>query len=323
MTMIRRTTSLVAGAAVLSISLGACGVGGSGGGGGGGDVKAGSVDATALKGVSLSVGSKEFDEQLLLGQLTIAMLKAAGAKVTDKTNIQGSTATRNALISGSTDVYWDYTGTGWVTYLKNAKPIQNEQKQYQAVKKEDLAKNKLVWGDPAPFNNTYAFATTEKFAAANNLKTVSDMAAYIKKNPSATTCVESEFAGRPDGYPGAKKTYGITTGASKTLGTGVIYTQTANGTCKFGEVFTTDGRIVGLKLRVLEDNKKFFPLYNGAVVLREATDKKDPNILKVLKPLSDKLTTKVMQGLNAKVSADGMQPAKVAADYLKKEGFIK
>lgn len=322
MTKIRRMTSLVAGAAVLSISLGACGTGGSDGGGGG-DVKAGSVDAKALDGVSLAVGSKEFDEQLLLGQLTIQMLQAAGAKVTDKTNIQGSTATRNALVSGSTDVYWDYTGTGWITYLKNAKPIQDEQKQFEAVKKEDLAKNKLVWGAPAPFNNTYAFATTEKFAAENNLKTTSDMAAYIKKNPSAVTCVESEFAGRPDGFPGMRKTYGITSGATKTLGTGVIYTQTANGTCTFGEVFTTDGRIVGLKLRVLEDDKKFFPLYNGAVVLREETDKKNPNILKVLKPLSDKLTTQTMAELNAKVSSDGMKPAKVATDFLKKEGFIK
>lgn len=324
MNIVRRTTSMVAGATALTLTLAACGLGGSNSGGGGSDVKAGSVDSTALKGDSIAVGSKEFDEQLLLGQMTILMLKAASAKVSDKTNIQGSTATRNALKSSKTDVYWDYTGTGWITYLGHTKPIANEQKQYEATKTEDLAKNKLVWGDPAPFNNTYAFATTDEFAKKNNITSMSDMATYVNSHPKTTICVESEFAGRPDGFPGVVKTYGMkTSGKVKTLGTGVIYTQTDKGTCDFGEVFTTDGRIKALGLKPLVDNKKFFPLYNGAVVLRESTNKKYPNILKVLKPLSLKLTTAVMQELNTKVSEQGQTPNKVATDYLTKEGFIK
>lgn len=323
MTFVRRKATLVAGATALTMTLGACGLGSSNSGGGGGNVKAGSVDSTALKGATIAVGSKEFDEQLILGQLTIQMLQAAGATVSDKTNIQGSTATRNALISGKTDVYWDYNGTGWITYLGHTTPIVDPVKQFEAVKKEDLAKNKLVWGDPAPFNNTYAFATTEVFAKKHNLKTLSDMASYVNKNPSSTICVESEFAGRPDGYPGVRKTYGMTGGSTKQLGTGVIYSQTGKGACDFGEVFTTDGRVKAQKLMPLVDNKKFFPLYNGAVVLRQATNKKYPNILKVLKPLSLKLTTSVMQELNTRVSAQGQQPAKVATDFLKQEGFIK
>lgn len=324
MKTVRHTTKLVAGAATIALALSGCGFGSSGGSSDG-SVEAGSVDPSALKGVSLAVGSKEFDEQLLLGQLTIQMLKAAGAKVSDKTNIQGSTATRNALKSGTTDVYWDYNGTGWINYLGHDKPILDPVKQFEAVKKEDLAKNKLVWGDPAPFNNTYAFATTIKFAKKHNLNTDSDMAAYLKANPDSTVCVESEFAGRPDGYPGFVKAYGITGSSkfTKKLGTGVIYTQTAKGTCDFGEVFTTDGRIVALDLKPLVDDKKFFPLYNGAVVLREETDKKYPAILEVLKPLSEKLTTETMAKLNAKVSSDGLPVKKVAEDFLKKEGFIK
>ncbi len=317
----RRMTRIAAGAATIALALAGCG--GGGGSSNDGSVKAGSVDPNALKGVSLAVGSKEFDEQLLLGQLTIGMLKAAGANVSDKTNIQGSTATRNALKSSQTDVYWDYTGTGWITYLGNDKPIQDEVQQFEAVKKEDLAKNKLVWGDPAPFNNTYAFAVTNEFAKKHNLSTDSDMAAYLKANPNSTVCVESEFAGRPDGYPGYLKAYGITKPSTKTLGVGVIYTQTDKGNCDFGEVFTTDGRIVALGLKPLEDDKKFFPLYNGAVVLREDTNQKHPQILEVLKPLSLKLTTETMAALNAKVSSDGLPPKKVAEDFLKKEGFIK
>jgi osmoprotectant transport system substrate-binding protein len=319
----KRKATLLAGAATVSLTLGACGLGGGSGSGDDIEVDAGSVRSGALDGASIAVGSKEFDEQLLLGQMTVLMLKAAGADVSDKTNIQGSTATRNALKSGKTDVYWDYTGTGWITYLGHAKPIQDEQKMFDAVKKEDLEKNDLVWGDPAPFNNTYAFATTKEFAEKNHIASMSDMATYVNTHDDATICVESEFAARPDGLPGVVKAYDMkTSGKVKKLGTGVIYTQTDNGTCDFGEVFTTDGRIAALGLKTLDDDKTFFPLYNGAVVLRQETAEKYPEILTVLKPLSEKLTTEVMQGLNAKVSAQGLPPAQVAADFLKEQGFL-
>ena len=286
-------------------------------------VTAGSVDSSALKGVTVKVGSKEFDEQLILGQLTVKMMCAAGAKVVDNTNTKGSTQTRKKLQDGVTDVVWEYTGTGWINYLGHDKPITDPQKQYAAVKAEDLAKNKLLWGPLAPFNNTYAFAVTDEFGKKNNLKTHSDMAAYIKKNPSATVCVESEFAARPDGYPGFKKTYGITGGSLKSLGTGVVYTQLDKGNCDFGEIFTTDGRLAALGLQVLDDDKGYFPLYNGVAVTRADFDKQHPQMLKVLEPLAADLTTDVMTGLNKKKSSDGEDPAKIAEDFLKEKGFLK
>jgi osmoprotectant transport system substrate-binding protein len=287
------------------------------------DVAAGSVDAEALKGVTVSVGSKEFDEQLILGQLTIKMLCAAGATVEDNTNTKGSTQTRKKLQDSVTDVLWEYTGTGWINYLGHDKPILDPQKQYEAVKKEDLAKNKLVWGPMAPFNNTYAFAVSDEFAQKNGVATHSDMAAYVNKNPSASICVESEFAARPDGYPGFKKKYAISGGKLKSLGTGVIYTQTDKGNCDFGEVFTTDGRIAALGLTVLEDDKSYFPLYNGVVVTRADFDQKNPKMLQVLEPLTAALTTDVMTELNKQKSADGVDPAKIATDFLTEKGFLK
>ena len=286
-------------------------------------VKPGSVDSKALKGVTVKVGSKEFDEQLVLGQLTIKMMCAAGATVKDETNTKGSTQTRKKLIDGVTDVVWEYTGTGWINYLGHDTPIFDPQKQYDAVKKEDLAKNKLVWGPLAPFNNTYAFAVTDEFAQKNGIKTHSDMAAYIKKNPSATVCVESEFAARPDGYPGFKKKYGITGGTLKSLGTGVVYTQLDKGNCDFGEIFTTDGRLKALGLTVLDDDKAYFPLYNGVAVTRADFDKEHPEMLKVLQPLSTDLTTEVMGELNKKISADGEPADKIAEDFLKEKGYLK
>ncbi len=286
-------------------------------------IKADSVDPSTLKGVTVKVGSKEFDEQLVLGQLTVAMMCAAGADTKDETNTKGSTQARAKLIRGGSDVYWDYNGTGWINYLSHTKPITDPEEQTAAVAKEDLAKNKLVWGPAAPWNNTYAFATTAAFAEKNKIQTHSDMATYLKTNPDATVCMESEFAARPDGYPGFKKAYGISGGKVKSLGTGVVYTQTSKGSCDFGEVFTTDGRIGALKLKTLEDDKAFFPLYNGVVVQRQDFATKHPQVQEVLKPLAEALTTEVLQDLNKKKSADGEPADKIAKDFLKEQGFIK
>ncbi|MGH3360221.1 MAG: glycine betaine ABC transporter substrate-binding protein, partial [Nocardioidaceae bacterium] len=202
-----RNKTVLVGFATSALILSGCGLGGESNEVE--DVKAGSVDPEALKGVEVNVGSKDFDEQLILGQLTIAMLSAAGADVGDETNSQGSTQARNKLINGGSDVYWDYNGTGWLVYLGHDTPIFDPQKQYEAVAKEDLAKNDLVWGQPAPFNNTYAFATTSEFAEENGIETHSDMADYLADNPDSSVCVESEFASRPDGFPGFQKAYGM------------------------------------------------------------------------------------------------------------------
>jgi osmoprotectant transport system substrate-binding protein len=327
-----RRAKWVAGAAAvgLAATLSSCGglsesssSSSSEGGGPCKGVEADSVDSKALDGVTVKVGSKEFDEQLVLGQLTIKMMCAAGATVKDETNTKGSTQTRKKLQDGVSDVVWEYTGTGWINYLGHDAPILDPQKQYEAVKEEDLAKNQLLWGPMAPFNNTYAFAVTDEFASKNSIKTHSDMAAYIKKNPSSTVCVESEFAARPDGYPGFKKRYGITGGKLKSLGTGVVYTQLDKGNCDFGEIFTTDGRLAALGLTVLDDDKAYFPLYNGVAVTREDYNKKHPEMLDVLAPLAKVLTTDTMTNLNKKKSADGEDPATIAEDFLKQKGFLK
>ncbi len=316
-------SKMLGGMAVLALTLTGCGLGGDNTSNV--EVEAGSVDPEALDGVELTVGSKDFDEQLVLGQLSILMLDAAGATVNDRTNIQGTTATRNALLSGGIDMYWGYTGTAWITFLGHDEPIPDAEKQYQAVKKEDLAKNDVVWGEPAPFNNTYALATTEEFAQENNLESLTDATDNINSNPDVTTCVESEFASRPDGMPGLTKAYGMDVSPSsiKKLGTGVVYTQTDNGTCDFGEVFTTDGRIAALGLKPLEDDKAFFPLYNGAVEVMKQTNEQHPEILEVLAPLAEILTTEQMAELNAQVSSEGLPPEQVARDFLTEEGFIQ
>jgi osmoprotectant transport system substrate-binding protein len=314
-----RVIGATLGVLTFAASLAACG-------GTKSDVEQGSA-GQELKGASIRVGSKEFTEQLVLGQMTLQLLRAHGANVTDKTNIQGSTNTRNALTSGLVDLYWDYTGTGWITYLKHAEPIPDPARQYQAVAKEDLAKNKIVWEPPAPLNNTYAFAIEQTKGRQLGVNTMSDVAKLLKAKPSeATFCIESEFSTRDDGWPGLKKAYDmdVPSGNVKQLDTGVIYTETAKGaTCSFGEVFTTDGRIPAKHLQVLEDDKHFFPVYNASLTVRQQIADKYPQVAKIVAPVTQKLTNETMRQLNAKVDVDGYEPKQVAHDWLKQQGFIK
>jgi osmoprotectant transport system substrate-binding protein len=291
------------------------------------DVEAGSVDATALDGVTVTVGSKDFDEQLIIGQLTLQMLSAAGADVVDETNIQGTNASRQALVTGAVDVYWDYTGTGWINHLGHDNPIPDTQDLYEAVRDEDLEENGLVWGQYAPMNNTYAMAVTQEFSDENDVKTSSDMAEYVAQNPDeATVCLESEFAGRPDGWDGFQQAYGMEIPDSNIteVGTGVVYTELDKGErCNFGEVFTTDGRIAALDLVPLEDDKSFFPIYAVCPIVTEETNNEHPEILEVLAPLAETLDTETMTELNAQKSAEGLKEEDIAQDYLQEQGFIQ
>jgi osmoprotectant transport system substrate-binding protein len=278
-----------------------------------------------LAGVDIAVGSKDFTENQVLGYLAEVALVAAGAEVRDMTNIQGSNSSRQALITGDIDLSWDYTGTGWISYLGNTDPIPDERAQYEAVRDADLARNGLVWLDHSAIDNTYAFAVTREFARTHDLRTTSDMAALIARAPQeAVFCLETEFVSRDDGFPGVAEAYGFDPGAVevKTFGTGTIYTATSTGLCNFGEVFTTDGRIVALDLVVLEDDKRFFPRYNAAVVLRQDFHTAHPQVARVLAPIVARLDNDTIRGLNAEVDVAGRDPAAVARDWLVREGFV-
>jgi osmoprotectant transport system substrate-binding protein len=282
----------------------------------------------ALKGADLIVGSKQFTEQRLLGKMGVIVLRANGANVQDRTGIPGSAAARQAQLKGDVNVEFEYTGTAWISYMGNANGIPDQRQQYEAVRDADT-KNDLSWLPPAPENNTYAFAIRKDAPAQlQQVKTVSDIA----KLPPAqrTFCVESEFASRNDGFEPVLKRYDMPLGAPNgvprsnvtTVDTGVVYTATAQGTCNFGEVFTTDGRILSLNLKVLKDDRKFFPAYNLAPVVNTKQLDANPAIANVLAPVMAALTDDEITELNRKVDVDGQEPGQVAFNWLKSKGFI-
>lgn len=290
------------------------------------EVEPGSIrPVPELAGVAVAVGSKDFTENQVLGYLAEVALDAAGADVRDMTNIQGSNSTRQALITGDVDLSWDYTGTGWISYLGNTDPIPEERAQYEAVRDADLARHGLVWLEYSAVNNTYAFAVTESYARTHALRTTSDMVELIRRDPGqGVFCLETEFASRNDGFPGVAAAYGFDPGSTqvKTFGTGTIYAATAQGLCNFGEVFTTDGRIPALDLVVLEDDRKFFPQYNAAVVLRQDFHAAHPEVAEVLAPVVAALDNDTIRALNAEVDVDGRDPAAVARDWMVRQGFV-
>ena len=290
------------------------------------DVASGGLaDIAKLDGKSFTVGGKEFTEQLILCEITLQALRSVGAKVTEKCGLNGSDTTRAALTSGSIDMYWEYTGTAWISYLKHTDPIPDADKQYQAVADED-EKNDIVWLDPAPYNSTYAIVAKTDVAEQNNVKSISDYAKLATSDPgTATMCAATEFLARNDGWPGLQKKYGFTLPKDNlaTVAEGTLYDNAAKGsTCNFAEGVTTDGRIQALKLTVLEDDKAFFPVYNPAPNVRKSVADANPDLAKILKPVADALDIETIQKLSADVDIDGAQPADVAEKWLKDQKFI-
>ncbi|WP_061015995.1 glycine betaine ABC transporter substrate-binding protein, partial [Microbacterium sp. CCH5-D1] len=230
-------TRTIATASFAAIAAGALLLTGCSSGAGGGS----GAQGDELEGLTGEIGSKDFSEQYILAYMTAELLNAHGADVEANTKLVGSANVRQALENDQFLGYWEYTGTSWITYNGNTTPVQGAEAQFDAVKGAD-AENGIAWLDPAPFNNTYAFAIRKKEADELGVKTLSDVAAL----PSAdqTFCIESEFSTRDDGWPGLKAAYGFDAPDSNVtmLDTGVIYTATQKGDdCNFGEVFQTDG----------------------------------------------------------------------------------
>lgn len=279
------------------------------------------------KGTKITVGSKSFTEQLVLGKIAVYTAEASGFDVVDMTSIPGSEPARKLMVNGQTNLGWEYTGTAWLTYMGHEKGIPDKEAQWTAVRNEDRS-NGLTWGRPAKLNNTYALAVREEYAKEKKLSKLSD----ISKLPPAdrTLCVDAEFNSRTDGLNPLLKKYGIPRGNSNgipernisVMDTGTIYTATDRGSCNFGEVFATDGRIKSLKLRVLKDDRKFFPAYNVSPVYRTSLIKQFPKLGTYFNQISTLLTDDEMRKLNLKVDVEGQDPSTVARDWLASKGFI-
>lgn len=283
------------------------------------------ADEVDLRGQTLTVGGKEFAEQIVLCKMTIALLQSSGATVVDRCDTKGSANVRAALTSGQIDMYWEYTGTAWRLYLSQESTIADPQVLYDAVRTAD-AGNRITWLDPTPFNNTYAIGVRTDIAQRLRVRTLSDFAALVRAgSPEATLCVDQEFTGREDGLQGLLATYDIPLGdqALDTREIDQIYDAIAAADpCTFGEVFATDGRLNPLRLSTLVDDRGYFLPYNAALTVRSDVMARAPRLALLGRMLAPALTEPVMRQLNERVSAGGRNPDEVARSFLREQGLI-
>ena len=315
--LIRAVPLFLAGLALLAVA--ACGnVGSSGGsdsGGGGGS------------GPTIAIGSKNFTEQYILGNMYAEALENAGFNVERNLNLGSEQIADRALQNGEIDLYPEYTGTSLVAILdygedKLAK-LESPQATYQAAKelyaKREPANTML---QPADFNNTYGIFVRSEIAEEQNLQTLADLA---EASDGLTFVSYSEFQNRSDGYPNMQENYPAFDFQDITIANqlGLRYQGIQQGDGDVGVGFTTDGQLASDELTVMEDPKSIWPFYNPAPVVRSDTLKDNPKMEKALNEVTATLTVEKMRELNGKVDLEQEDPEDVASEYLKEEGIIE
>jgi osmoprotectant transport system substrate-binding protein len=278
---------------------------------------------SALDGVSLTVGSKDFTENILLAQMLIQATEAEGADVTDQSNLGGTSVNRDALLADDIDVYPEYNGTGWTVHLGNQDPSSDPQELYDVTAEADLEQNGIQWVGLSPFNDTYGFAANGDLAEAEGGFDLQAMADYLEANPDASVCMETEFPDRPDGLVLFEEAtgYEVPQEQIQILDTGLIYTETASGSCDFGEIFTTDGRITALNLELVEDPGVFI-LYNVSYTFNdEVYQENAETYTEIVDAILEPLDNDKMAELNAQVDVEGESAEDVAASYLQEIGL--
>ena len=275
----------------------------------------------------LTLASKNFTEQRILSAITVQYLRAKDFQVEPKTNL-ATVITRNAMINKQIDMTWEYTGTSLIIFNHINKRM-TPQETYDTVKKLD-AKLGLVWLQPADMNNTYAFAMQRRRAEKEQIRTMSQLVAKVeqvrKTDPKHNWLLglDLEFAGRSDGLKPMQALYDMPLDRPqiRQMDPGLVYNAIRDGFVDAGLVYTTDGRVKGFDLQVLEDDKGYFPSYAVTPVVRADVLQHTPGLEEALNTLSKQFNNQVITELNAKVDIDYQTPQQVADAFLKQRGLI-
>jgi len=268
---------------------------------------------------AISVGSKDFTEELILGEMYAQLLEKAGFSVTRKLNLGGTQVAMEALRRGDIDLYPEYTGTALITILGD-KALRDEAAIYATVKREYAKRYALVWLAPAPMNDTQALAMTQAGSAKYGVRTLSQLALAA---PQLRLGAIPEFTTREDALPGLQRVYGgFQFKAVKLFDIGLKYKALEGGNVDVVVAFGTDGQIAADHLIVLRDDKRFWPPYHVAPVVRHATLDRHPEIAPTLNKLAPLLNDDVVRGLNERVDGEKADPADVAQSFLSGHGLV-
>jgi len=270
-------------------------------------------------GRSVSIGAKNFTEELVLGELYAQTLEARGFRVTRKFDLGGTQVAMEALRRGDIDLYPEYTGTALLSVLHRP-PIRDAAALYRTVKHAYKEQYALTWLAPAPFNDTQALATTRAVSQRYGVRTLSQTA---KVAPQLRLGAIPEFTTRPDGLPGLQKAYGgFRFKDIKLFDIGLKYTALESGQVDVVVAFGTDGQIAYDRLALLVDDEHFWPSYQVSPVVRDKTLAALPALARHLNALAPLLTDVVMRRLNAQVDREKMDPADAARAFLREHRLV-
>jgi glycine betaine/choline ABC-type transport system substrate-binding protein len=316
-------------ALLLAIAVAACGSddksssssgGGGGGGGGSSSKQIAKVPGAASKG-TITVGSKNFPEQYILGNIYADALTAAGYKVKKSLDIGSEVLAYKALKQGEIDGYPEYTGTALTAFFQiPVNKVPKDANQAYDDVKQKAAADKVTALPRTPFENTYRLAMTKATAKKlGNPKTNSDLKG---KEGDLTIAGFPECKQRIDCLLGVEKVYGLKFG--KFIASQQQYGVLDNGSADVLFGFTTDGELTTGKYVLLDDDKNLWPPYQVTFLMRDdAVAKIGPEGQKVIEQVQKPLTVKVMGELNSRVVLDKQEPEKVAQQYLREAGFVK
>src|SRR4051812_17035867 len=272
---------------------------------------------------AIVIGAKEFTEQLLVAEMTVQLLSASGLNPHKGTGF-ATTGVRTLQESGIVDLYWEYTGTSLATFNNVAEKLSPDE-AYARVKALD-AERGLVWLAPSKVDNTYALAMRQADAASKGIRSISDLGRRVEAGDVFRVAATMEFVARADGLKPLEQAYGFQFGYGNvvTMDIRAIYAVLRRRSeYDVGVVFATDGRISAFDLIVLRDDRRFFPSYIMAPVVRKATLERFPQITGPLERLSALLDNETMAALNAAVDLQGRRVEEVASEFLRAKGLLQ
>ena len=266
------------------------------------------------------VGGKNFTEQDILVYMMQYMIEDhTKLKVKTKPFLGGTSVVSQAMERGDIDIYPEYTGTALINILEEP-AIIDPQVAYDKVKQIYKAKKKIIWLEPFGFNNTYTLTMRIDEAERLKINTISDLSSQAG---SLTLGATHEFLERQDGEKGLEEKYGFNFAATNGMEPGLTYAAVNDKKVNVIDGFSTDGRIAAFNLKILEDDKKFFPPYYAAPIIRADVLERHPEIADALKLLAGRIDDKEMAKLNGKVDLEKQDAKTVAKEWLQSKGLIK
>src|SRR3954452_10333636 len=276
----------------------------------------------ANKGKTVTIGSKNFAEEFILGPIYAQALKAAGYSVKTQLNLGSEQIAYRAVKSGQVDAYPEYTGTALTSFFgKKATEVPHDATAAYNEAKAGFAKAGLTALAPTPFTDSNGVGMLKAKAQKLGISKLSDL---TSKGSSLTLYGPPECRQRPDCLLGLQSVYNIHFKKFVPVDIGLLHKVLDSGQADTSIVFTTDGQLAQGKELLLQDDKHMFPPYNVTLVFRDAAlQKLGPDAQKTIALVQKGLTTQAMQELNSRVSIDKQTPAKVAHDYLTESGYLK